>query len=71
MYAASLAAVGGILAVYGFRYNAMTGSVPLPATNLPTALFMWPGIVAGAVWAVLGLYRLVRAIAGRSAGGKA
>jgi TRAP-type C4-dicarboxylate transport system permease small subunit len=71
VYASSLAAVGGILACYGFRYNAMTGSVPLPATNLPTALFMWPGILAGAAWAGLGLYRLLRALVGKSAGGKA
>lgn len=71
VYAACLAAAGGILAYFGFRYNALTGNVPLPATNLPTALFMWPGIVAGAVWTVLGLHRLIRAFAGRGAGGKA
>jgi len=71
VYAACLAAVGGILAFFGFRYNAMTGAVPLPATNLPTALFMWPGILAGATWAVLGAYRLVCALSGRGEGGKA
>jgi TRAP-type C4-dicarboxylate transport system permease small subunit len=71
VYAASLAVVGAILAFYGFKYNKMTGSVPLAATDLPTALFMWPGILSGLVWAALGLYRLVRAIAGKSAGGMA
>ena len=58
--AACLLAVGAILAFYGFRYTVMTGGVPLPATNLPTALFMWPGVIAGAVWAVLGAVRLVQ-----------
>jgi TRAP-type C4-dicarboxylate transport system permease small subunit len=64
-----LLAVGGILAVYGFRYTVMTGSVPLPATNLPTSLFMWPGVAAGAVWAVLGAARLW-ALAGRLVKGR-
>jgi TRAP-type C4-dicarboxylate transport system permease small subunit len=58
--AACLMAVGGILAYYGFRYTSMTGDVALPATNLPTALFMWPGVLAGAIWAVLGAIRLVQ-----------
>lgn len=64
-YAISLAAVGGILAFYGFRYNALTGSVPLAATNLPTAIFMWPGIIAGASWFLLGIWRLARLLAGK------
>ena len=55
-----LMAVGAILAFYGARYAAMTGDVPLPATNLPTALFMWPGVIAGAVWALMGAIRLVQ-----------
>ena len=58
--AACLLAVGAILALYGFRYTVMTGGVPLPATNLPTGLFMWPGVIAGVVWAVLGAVRLVQ-----------
>ena len=62
VYALCLAVVGGILAFYGFRFNAMTGSVPLAATNLPTSLFMWPGIASGAVWALLGGYRLARMV---------
>jgi TRAP-type C4-dicarboxylate transport system permease small subunit len=60
VYALCLLGVGAILAFEGYRYNAMTGDVPLAATDLPTALFMWPGIASGAVWAVLGLYRLAR-----------
>jgi TRAP-type transport system small permease protein len=56
--AVCLMVVGGILAFYGFRYTVMTGGVPLPATNLPTGLFMWPGVAAGAIWAVLGAVRL-------------
>jgi TRAP-type C4-dicarboxylate transport system permease small subunit len=58
--ASCLLAVGGILAFYGFRYTVMTGDVPLPATNLPTALFMWPGVAAGAIWALMGAVRLVQ-----------
>jgi TRAP-type C4-dicarboxylate transport system permease small subunit len=58
--AACLLAVGGVLAVYGFRYTILTGGVPLPATNLPTALFMWPGVAAGAIWALMGGVRLAQ-----------
>jgi TRAP-type C4-dicarboxylate transport system permease small subunit len=64
-----LLAVGAVLAVHGFRYAVMTGGVPLPATNLPTALFMWPAVVAGAAWAVMGAWRLLRqglVLAGRA-----
>jgi TRAP-type C4-dicarboxylate transport system permease small subunit len=64
-YAICLLAVGGILAFYGFRYNVMTGSVPLAATNLPTAIFNWPGIIAGAVWAILGAWRLILLVLGK------
>lgn len=54
--------VGATLAWFGFRYNGFTGKVPLPATNLPSSLFMWPGILAGAFWAALGAYRVLAAI---------
>ncbi len=67
-YSLCLIAVGGILAVYGYRYNALTGSVPLAATNLPAAIFMWPGIIAGTTWALLGIWRLIRIFIGRSEG---
>jgi TRAP-type transport system small permease protein len=62
IYALCLSGVGAILAFYGFRYNAMTGAVGLPATDLPSALLMWPGILSGAVWALLGLWRLSRLV---------
>jgi TRAP-type C4-dicarboxylate transport system permease small subunit len=62
VYALCLLGVGSILAFHGYRYNAMTGAVRLPATNLPTALLMWPGILSGAIWALLGLYRLARLV---------
>ena len=58
-----LLVVGAVLAFYGFRYTVMTGGVPLPATNLPTGLFMWPGVIAGAAWAVLGALRLLQQLA--------
>jgi TRAP-type C4-dicarboxylate transport system permease small subunit len=53
-----LIVVGGLLAFYGGRFTLMTGDVPLPASELPTYLFMWPGVVAGAVWALIGAWRL-------------
>lgn len=55
-----LIGVGGILAFFGYRYNALTGDVPLPATNLPTSIFMWPGIIAGAAWVIIGFMRLAK-----------
>jgi TRAP-type C4-dicarboxylate transport system permease small subunit len=54
-----LMVVGGLLAFYGGRFTLMTGDVPLPASNLPTSLFMWPGVVAGAVWVLIGAWRLI------------
>ncbi|GHU05829.1 hypothetical protein FACS1894158_10010 [Betaproteobacteria bacterium] len=61
--------VGGLLMFYGGRYNSMTGDVPLPATNLPTSLFMWPGVIAGALWVIIGVWKIVR-IASDCAPGK-
>jgi TRAP-type C4-dicarboxylate transport system permease small subunit len=51
--------VGGLLMFYGGRFALMTGDVPLPATNLPTGLFMWPGVIAGAVWAIIGAWKIL------------
>lgn len=64
VYALSLIVVGAILCVYGFRYNALTGSVPLSGTNLPAAVFMWPGILAGAAWTILGFLKLAKVFTG-------
>ena len=57
-----LIVVGGLLAYFGAKYDRMTGEVPLPGTNLPTSLFMWPGIGAGAIWTVLGCVRFAEAL---------
>ena len=62
----SLVIVGGLLAFYGGRFTLMTGDVPLPATNLPTSLFMWPGVAAGAVWVIIGAWRIVGLVRGGS-----
>ena len=51
--------VGGLLAYEGGRFTLMTGDVPLPATNLSTSLFMWPGVIAGAAWGLIGLVKIV------------
>ena len=53
-----LIVVGGLLAYEGGKFTLMTGDVPLPATNMPTSLFMWPGVVAGGVWVVIGLVKI-------------
>lgn len=60
VYAISLIGVGGILCVYGFKYNSFTGSVPLSGTNLPTAVLMLPGIIAGTVWVFLGFWKMAK-----------
>ncbi len=56
----SLAAIGAITAYYGFIYNGLVGDTPLPGTDLPTGVFLVPGVIAGAVWVVIGVVRLVR-----------
>lgn len=61
-----LIVVGGLLAYYGGSFTLMTGDVPLPATNLPTSLFMWPGVIAGAAWVVIGLRQLVAVFGGKA-----
>jgi TRAP-type C4-dicarboxylate transport system permease small subunit len=61
-----LIVVGGMLAFYGGRFTLMTGDVPLPATNLSTSLFMWPGVIAGGVWVAIGAWQLAAVVAGRS-----
>ena len=60
IYYFSLTAVGGILAYYGWKYNGMTGHVPLAGTNLPSAVLMLPGIGAGVIWAALGVFRIIQ-----------
>jgi TRAP-type C4-dicarboxylate transport system permease small subunit len=66
IYNASLVLVGALLAWYGWKYDRMTGSVPLSGTNLPTSLFMWPGIGAGIVWTVTGIVHLIKIFSGLS-----
>ena len=57
-YDITLLDVGFILARYGWNYTKITGHVPLPGTDLPTAVFLLPGVIAGVVWSVTGLIRL-------------
>lgn len=59
VYNVTLMVVGGVLAIYGWDYMIMTGGVPLAGTDLPTALFLLPGVIAGGIWAVTGFIRLV------------
>ena len=58
-YAVTLAIVGGVLAWFGYIYAGYTSDVPLAATNLPTGLLMWPGVIAGCIWMVVGIYRVI------------
>ncbi|MCX7788008.1 MAG: TRAP transporter small permease subunit [Spirochaetes bacterium] len=62
LYAASLSFVGSALSYYGWMYNSMTGAVPLPGTNLPTAILMLPGILSGILWTILGIIRLYQLV---------
>lgn len=63
-YDITLLAVGFIMAVYGWKYNRITGSVPLPGTDLPTSVFLLPGVFAGTVWAATGAVRLFQKLKG-------
>lgn len=56
--ALSLIVVGAITAYYGYAYNTLVGDTPLPGTDLPTAVFLVPGVIAGVVWVLIGIARL-------------
>jgi len=58
-FAVSLIAVGAITAWYGWIYNGLTGSTPLPSTDLPTGVLLVPGVLAGALWVPIGIYHLI------------
>ena len=55
LYGVALVTVGALTAWFGNIYNGFVGSVSLAGTNLPTAVLLLPGIVAGAAWCVIGL----------------
>jgi TRAP-type C4-dicarboxylate transport system permease small subunit len=57
-YSLALIIVGAITGYYGFVYNSMVGGTPLPGTDLPTGMFLVPGVIAGAVWVIIGTVRL-------------
>ena len=59
LYDGILILVGAIVAYHGWRYMNLTGRVRLPGTELPTGLLLLPGVVSGAVWALLGGARIV------------
>lgn len=59
LYAVTLGVVGAIVTYYGYRYMTLTGSVRLAGTELPSGLLLLPGVISGAVWAVLGAVRTV------------
>lgn len=60
LYDATLATVGGVVLYHGKSYNRLTGAVPLAGNGLPTALFLVPGVLAGAIWFSVGTLRFVR-----------
>lgn len=59
-YGVALVIVGGLMAWFGNIYNGYTGSVELAGTGLPTSVLLWPGILAGAAWVVIGLVNIGR-----------
>lgn len=68
LYGFVLAAIGTIMAYYGWIYNGYTGSVTLPGTNFPTSVLLLPGILAGVIWTVIGLVKIGRALLADSKG---
>jgi TRAP-type C4-dicarboxylate transport system permease small subunit len=65
LYNLSLCCIGLLLSYFGWKYNRMTGDVPLAGTNLPTGIFMWPGIGAGVIWTFTGGVRAALLFLGR------
>ena len=59
IYDLTLLLIGFIMARYGWNYNVVTGQVPLPGTDLPTSVFLLPGVLAGVVWTFTGAFRLI------------
>lgn len=55
-----LVIIGWNLMVYGAGIISVIGKIPLPATKLPGAMFYIPGVIAGAVWILIGLYGIVK-----------
>ncbi|MCD8350851.1 MAG: TRAP transporter small permease subunit [Planctomycetaceae bacterium] len=64
LYGAALMVVGGITAYFGNIYNGYVGEVSLAGTNLPTAVLLLPGIIAGVVWFLMGLIKAGLAVRG-------
>lgn len=68
LYGLALVVVGGLMAYYGYIYNGYTGSVELAGTGLPTSVLLFPGIIAGAAWVVIGLVNIGKAVRPADAG---
>lgn len=62
LYDATLATVGAVVLYHGWGYNQLTGAVPPAGTGLPTAFFLVPGVLAGAIWFFVGAARFVRPV---------
>jgi len=63
-YAACLVVVGAVLSWQGLQYTLLTGDVGLPATDIATSVLLWPGVIAGAAWTVIGAWRFVALVSG-------
>ena len=60
--AGCLITVGGLVAWYGWIYNGFVGEVKLAGTDLPTMVFVIPGILAGISWVGIGIYMAIRIV---------
>lgn len=63
-----LLVVGAVLCWQGLQYTLLTGDVGLPATDIATSILLWPGVIAGAVWTVIGAWRLIALVSALAKG---
>lgn len=61
-----LIGLGGNLVFFGLKIVGTVGQVPLAATKLPNAIFSFPGILAGAVWVLIGIKDIAQLFFGKN-----
>lgn len=54
-----LVVVGYIVLYYGYKFTHQVGRFPLPAAGLPIAVLYIAGVVAGAIWLLIGIVKIL------------